>query len=131
MVTYRTLLEVQKKLWSLFDYVPDQKNYQVPEDWRSHYDAVSRSERFSDDCDGFAMTACEMLLKKEADPDDVMFIICKTETGGMHAVAGYNIGHTTFIMDCRYRQVYSLTSKPSYKWLFFMKFSEKGEWRQV
>lgn len=125
------LEELHKKVFKLFNYKHDDKNYGVMEDWRSHAQLVNESKEFTDDCDGFAFTMCELMIEAGYPKDKIMFIVCETETGEGHAVSGCEIGGTTYIAENRYNYVYDWNSKPKYKWKFFMKFDQPGQWYQV
>ena len=131
MKTLEELSNLHNKTFSLFIYKHDDKNYGVMEDWRSHSDAVNENKQFIDDCDGFAFTMCELMLEQGYDRDKVMFIICKTETGEGHAVAGYQLDGTTYITENRFREVYDWKDRPEYDWNFYMNFSEPGQWYEV
>lgn len=58
-----TVVGIYLALFQAFTYVPDVVQYGVPDDQRSHADAVRRGEKFKDDCDGFAMT-CRDLMRR-------------------------------------------------------------------
>ena len=50
---------------SLFIYIPDKE--QFPEkwdDWRSYANQVELGQIFKDDCDAFAMTCAELLVRR-------------------------------------------------------------------
>ena len=125
------LQDLHRKVFKLFNYKHDIKNYQIIEDWRSHADAVNESKEFTDDCDGFAMTMCELLIEAGVPKEDVMFIVCETETGESHAAAGCTIDGETYVTENRYKQIYNWNDRKGYKWKYFMKFSEPGQWYKV
>lgn len=130
-ITLQYLKDLHNRAFRLFRYKHDDKNYQVMEDWRSHADLLAEGKVFVDDCDGYAMTICETLLNDGADPKNVLFVVCETETGEGHAVAGYTLGENTYILENRFSQVYDWQHRKNYKWNFFMRFSEPGQWYSI
>jgi predicted transglutaminase-like cysteine proteinase len=125
------LQDIHNKVWRHFNYVHDDKNYGVMEDWRSHAKAVNEGVQFKDDCDGYAFTMVELMIEAGFPRDKVMFIVCETETGEGHAVSGFEVDGITYIAENRFDYVYDWNSKPRYKWKFFMKFDKPGQWYQV
>lgn len=119
------------KVHSKFIYKFDEDNYGVIEDWRSKAKEVMQGRKFVDDCDGFAMTMCELMLEYGFDPASVSFIVCETETGEGHAIAGYTDERTTWIAENRYYDVYDWNKRSGYKYFYFMKFDEPGQWYKV
>jgi predicted transglutaminase-like cysteine proteinase len=130
-VTVQNLKDLQRKMWKLFNYQYDKKNYGIMEHWQSHADAVERNEQFTDDCDGYAFTVCETLLRMGANPADVKFIVCEAETGEGHAIAGYTIGNQTYILENRYPQIYDWQKRPGYKFNYYMQFDKPGQWYDI
>jgi predicted transglutaminase-like cysteine proteinase len=124
-------IAIQSKVFSLFDYVHDIDNYMMMEHWTSHAAAVNEGKRFRDDCDGFAMTCCELLIEAGVPRENILFIICKTETGEGHAVCGVHIDDTTYILENRYREIYDWKNRQSYQWIYKMNFAEPGVWRKI
>jgi len=122
---------LHRTMWGLFDYQHDERTYQQIEHWRSHADAVLHNERFTDDCDGYAWTACEILLEEGFSPSNVLFIVCKTELNEGHAVCGVNIGADTYIVDNRFKHVYKWTEREDYQWDFKMSLDQPGQWYVV
>ena len=57
-----------------FTYVHDDKQYMMNEHWTSHANEVLAGDKFSDDCDGFANTCAELLIKEGIDKKDVSVI---------------------------------------------------------
>jgi predicted transglutaminase-like cysteine proteinase len=131
MKTLQDFQELHKKVFALFKYEYDERNYGVMEDWRSHASLVNEGKQFVDDCDGYAFTMCELMLEQGYPKDKVMFIVCETETGEGHAVCGFETDGVTYIAENRFRYVYDWKSKPDYVWKFFMKFDKPGQWFQV
>lgn len=114
--------DIFDEVYDGFDYVPDQEQYQVSEDWRAHY-----TKEFGDDCDGFAITCAVRLHEAGYDP---RLIYCKTETGGGHLVCGVDTDTETLILDNRYHYVRS-AGDLSYTWVSSMRSSEPGVWREI
>jgi len=128
--TKETLESLQKEVFNLFVYEYDNRNYGIEEHWTSHADAVVKGEKFVDDCDGFAFTVCELLLRMGVDSSDVKFIVCETETGEGHAVSGCTVGDKTYILENRSREIYDWQKRRGYKWHYFMDMKTK-QWHEV
>ena len=111
-----------------FIYTPDREQFQLRDHWTSHADEIGKP--WKDDCDGFAITCAELLLKAGYAKDRVSLILCKTETGGGHLVCGVIDNGDTFILDNRQRRVWSW-SLIKYTWVSQMKLSEPGTWRAI
>jgi predicted transglutaminase-like cysteine proteinase len=119
-----------KKVWKLFQYVPDEVNYDSLEHWTSHAESVQRGERFEDDCDGFALTCAELLIDANLGRELVSVIYC-TVPGGGHLVCGYDDGDTTMILDNRYSKPYDYKDRYDYEWKYIMHFDNPGEWDKI
>ena len=110
-----------------FLYTPDKVIHpDFFDHWQSHADEVERGQTFRDDCDGFALTCAEILIRKGAESKDVKLIYCKTETGGAHLVASWE----SWILDNRQRFPMYWENIP-YEWIKSMRLSEKGIWRKM
>ena len=101
------------------------------EHWTSHADAVLAGEQFKDDCDGFANTCAELLIREGIDKKDVSVIYCVTEEGEDHLVCGVAIDGKTYILENRYDDPYDWKDKPKYDFKYFMKFDDPGQWFKV
>ena len=131
MKTIDDFQNLHTKVFDLFEYKHDDKNYGVMEDWRSHASSVNENKVFVDDCDGFAFTMCELMIEADFPKDKIMFIVCTADNGEGHAVCGYECDGTTYISENNYKKVYDWNSKPLYKWQYFMKFDEPGQWYKI
>ena len=116
---------------SKFTYVHDSKQYMMNEHWTSHAEEVLQGDNFKDDCDGFALTCAELLIREGVDNQDVSVIYCETETGEAHLVCGIVTDGTTYILENRYNYIYDWKTKPNYQWFYFMKFDDVGQWFKV
>lgn len=123
MNEFSKIKAVFDKTHRLFVWKADEDVYGTPEHWTSHADAVEREEIFFDDCDGFAMTCVELLLREGINPEDMRLVTCWTETNEYHAVA---IVHG-WLLDNRMRRMYPWPAVP-YKWHKSMKMSAPGLW---
>lgn len=123
--------KIHKEVFQLFHYMHDIKNYLRDEHWTSHADDVIEGKEFSDDCDGFALTCCELLIRDGFDRSNVKAIICDTETGESHLVCGVDIDSTTYILDNRYDYVFDWAKKRDYTWRYYKVFSMMNKWFQV
>ena len=124
---------LHKKVFRLFYYQHDDRNYGVMEDWRNHAHSVNNNLMFIDDCDGFAFTCVKLMLERGVPPENVLFIVCETETGEGHAVSGVTVDDKTYILENRYRYVYDWEKEPlgKYVWKFYMKFDDPGQWHKI
>ena len=123
--------KVFKKVKDKFTYMSDIKQYDRMEQWDHWADAVEAGESFSDDCDGFAITCAELLLRKGAKPHEVALIICRLNNGEGHMVCGWSDEETTWILDNRSKAVHNWKFFPDYVWLSGMRLHEKGKWRRI
>jgi len=122
--------KIHKDVLSCFTYVSDKEQYGKIEHWTSHAVAVTENKEFSGDCDDFALTCAELLIKGGVPKNEVSIIYCLTEEGDGHLVCGYYLDAKTWILDNRRAYVYVWDGR-SYTWKYFMKFSEPGEWYDV
>lgn len=123
--------DIHNKVTKLFTYVFDKKQYLKEEHWTSHADDVNEGKPFSDDCDGFALTCCELLIQEGFERSIVKAIICDTETGESHLVCGIDLEGTTYILDNRYDYVFDWSKKKDYTWRYYKVFSEMDKWFRV
>ena len=137
MPDLKTVKDIHTKVWKHFIYVTDKRNYMKEEHWTSHAKEVEEGKKFKDDCDGFALTCAELLIKAGFAKKDVMAIYCVVETGEAHLVCGVHVDDETYILDNRERSVYNWEKKKTgpknkrYKWGYFMPFNKPGKWLKV
>ena len=131
MAELNQVKNIHRKVFSLFTYIYDKKQYLQEEHWTSHADDVKEGKAFSDDCDGFALTCCELLLEAGFDRSIVKAIICDTETGESHLVCGIDLEGTTYILDNRYDYVFDWSKRSDYNWRYYKVFSEMDKWFRV
>ena len=122
--------QVYAAAYALFDYVKDKDQYDVVEDWRSHVEAVENGERFTDDCDGFAITCSELLSKAGVPVDKISLIFCQTETGVHHLVCGLDTDETTLILDNRQRSVWDY-GQLDYTWIKRVTADDPQHWKEI
>jgi predicted transglutaminase-like cysteine proteinase len=121
-----TIQEVFDKVRNLFIYIPDQEQFNIPDDWRSHADEVDNNQVFRDDCDGFAMTCAEVLVRNGINKDLVKLVYCLTETEDGHLVCVVD----NKLLDNRQRCLWNWNEVP-YTWVSSMKMSDPGIWRKI
>ena len=121
---------VHRQVLDLFDYVPDKEQFDLVEDWRSYASEVKRGERFTDDCDGFAITCSELLSKAGVPVDKISLIFCQTETGVHHLVCGLDTGDTTLILDNRQRSVWDY-GQLDYTWIKRVTADDPQHWKEI
>ena len=123
--------DIHRRVHQNFDYVHDQEQFGITEHWTSHADAVLSNRDFQDDCDGFALTCAELLIKQDLARDRVSLIVCRDETGQMHLVCGVDADYTTWVLDNRFDHVYPWQRRTDYEWMYFMKFDAPGAWFDI
>lgn len=121
-----TLTEIHNKTFELFTWKSDQENFGRFEYWRSFADHVERSEPFTGDCDNFALTCAELLMRNGYEKDQISIAVCQTETGGWHLVTLYG----NLVFDNRYNSIMELESLPHYTWDKYMNMSDIGVWKK-
>jgi hypothetical protein len=110
-----------------FVYVPDKEQFpDFFEHWMSHADEVEADQIFRDDCDGFALTCAELLIRHGADTSKVILVRCLTETGGGHLVCVAD----GWLLDNRQRSTIRWDDVP-YTWQKSMRMDEPGVWRRL
>jgi predicted transglutaminase-like cysteine proteinase len=123
-VSRRIAKSVLRDVFSCFVYEADEE-----EEWTSHADAVESGLTFKDDCDGFALTCAELLIRRGISREDVSLIVCNT-TGGGHLVCGFAADGTTWILDNNVDHIYDWVNS-RYVWRYFMKLNDRSKWRSV
>ena len=118
---------VFREVHSHFVYAFDQDVWGIPERWDSFADEVERGETFKGDCEDFAMTAIELLLRKGIKPEACRLATCWTETNEYH---GVGIVHG-WLIDNRMRTLRPWSSVPGYRWHKSMRMDEPGVWRDA
>lgn len=99
-----TIEHIAAALFSLFVYTSDMEQYGVVDDRRSHAEAVRAGQKFKDDCDGFALTAIE-LLRDDGIPAWIITVsVPKVAGGGAHMIVGLKdtATGTVYVLDNRY-----------------------------
>jgi predicted transglutaminase-like cysteine proteinase len=112
--------EVLREVHRHFVWTADDVLYGVPEHWTSHADVVERGEVFRDDCDGFALTCAELLLRRGLLPENVRIGACWTETGEYHLVC---VAHGV-LLDNRHRTTHPWGAV-GYRWDKAARLSER------
>ncbi len=124
--TQQLAKDVFKQVKNLFIWQSDQENYNLPEHWKSYADDVEAGRAFRQDCDGFALTCAELLIRQGADPADVRLVFCRTETGEYHLVCIAD----QMVLDNRQRAVWHWT-QIRYDWISSMRMDNLGVWREA
>ena len=119
-----TIQQVHAEVLRHFVWAPDAETFGVPEHWTSHADAVDQGQLFEDDCDGFALTCAELLLRRGIPREDVRIALCWTETNEFHAVCIA----THLLLDNRQRWTIPW-NVAHYRWDKAMRMSQPGVWR--
>lgn len=128
-----TARRVRDRLDAGFRYAGDLDDKGLVEHWASHADAVRKAGPWRDDCDGYALTAAQLLVEDENVPTrDVLLAYCHTETGGGHLVCFVqdSVEGQTWVIDNRQREVWSWRDLRGYEWKSALAIGEKA-WRQI
>jgi predicted transglutaminase-like cysteine proteinase len=114
---------------NLFIYQSDEKSYDVIDDWRTHADSVRNFTKFTDDCDGFAMTCADLLVNDYNIPaEDVRLVLCLTEGGGGHLICIVDDEDDSWAVDNRYSYVMSWKDLSNYTWIAHVKLDDPTQW---
>jgi len=101
------------------------------EEWKSLADAVREGKDWSDDCDGYALTAAQLAVEDHGVPrENVVLAVCKVETGEGHLVCLITEDGVTRAIDNRQASAWEWSTLP-YKWTSGMRLSEPGVWRAL
>jgi predicted transglutaminase-like cysteine proteinase len=114
-------------------WTDDRVTQGVPEHWQSHAEQILniRNYRALDDCDGYALTAAELLIHKGFDPVDIDLILLevdRSQGGGYHLVCGIDIEDTQWIIDNNFRKPKKLRLVGYYDRIQSMNLSDRGNW---
>ena len=93
-----TIPDIVAALFSLFIYVSDWEQYGVEEDWRSHMETVKQGKKFRDDCDGFALTAIDLLKEIKVEAWPILVQGPRIKDYKYHMIAAYKDPQTGRIM---------------------------------
>jgi len=122
-----TIETTYNQVLNLFTYRYDSEQFPgVPDDWRSYADDVELGIPFQDDCDGFALTVAELLIRRSVPADSVSLAICETETSTGHLVCMVD----GLLLDYR-RPLFLAWDKANYTWYGYMKMSTPGVWKYI
>ena len=96
--------------------------------WTSHADEIDGVWR--DDCDGFACTAAELLIRRGVEPEKVSLIVCQLPAG-RHAVCGVmEVENDPYILDNIQRGVWFHSQLFSYELVSGANMADKV-WRSL
>lgn len=102
------------------------------EHWQSLADLVRAGATWSDDCDGYALTAAQIAVEDYDVPEkDVALVHCTVETGEHHLVCFLSDEASTFVVDNRQSGVWTpeQLERRGYRWIRGLTIGE-GEWRK-
>ena len=126
MNEFALIKETFAEVHRLFSWAPDDETFGEPEHWSSFADKVEQSKHFRGDCDNFALTVIDLLLRRGVKPENCRLALCWTETNEYHAVA---IVHG-WLLDNRMRTLRPWATVP-YRWHKSMRMDEPGVWRDA
>ncbi len=118
--------QIHAKVLRLFTWAPDQETFGRFDYWSSFADDVEQNKPFRGDCDNFALTCAELLVRQGYDKEDVRLVACWVETNEYHLVCT----HKGYVLDNRQRHIMHWGMVP-YRWDKAMVLSEVGVWREI
>lgn len=121
------------------NYASDRDTAGVPDDWRSHAQALlaDPSVRYRDDCDGSAITAAELALAAGLPADQVRIVMVDTQARGSADVIDHMVctlgpaGTNPWVIDNCHPTGPVRASHLRYTWGAGMRASEPGVWRRT
>ena len=117
------------EVFGLFTYLLDTTQFpEILDDWRSYADDVEQGIPFQDDCDGFAMTLAELLVRRLIPPESVRLVICDTEPPAEGHLVCMVDG---FLLDYRQPLFLAWDKAIGYTWFFSMTMGEPGVWKAI
>lgn len=117
------IASTHSEVLALFRWAPDQQTFGEPEHWLSFADKVELGHSFVGDCDNFALTCAELLIRRGLDSSLVRIAVCWTETNEYHAVCVAE----DFCVDNRLRRTVLFHELP-YRWHKSMRMNQVGVW---
>lgn len=120
-------LDMQLSIQRVFDYSSDEDQHGIKEHWASYDSESVYREGFKGDCDDYALTYADSLIREGADPGDIALVFAQTR-------------HTpTYHLTVLYRgKIYDNINKwPAYwdtldyEYLKAMLFDSPGTWYEV
>lgn len=84
-----TVPGIVSALFALFIYVPDIEQFGVEDNWRSYAAEVRLGKKFRDDCDGFALTAVDLLLSIGIEAHPLIVRGPRIQNYQLHMIAVY------------------------------------------
>ena len=99
-----TISQIVAAMFSLFVYTSDMEQFGVEQDLRSHATVVKKGEKFKDDCDGFTLTAIDLLREAKVPAWTITVQLPKVAGSGRHMIVGLKDSETgaTYVLDNRY-----------------------------
>lgn len=132
----KLISDVCKLVHSRLEYLPDRTTQGKPEHWQSHAERIlaSKHYRAKDDCDGFALTAADLLALRGFDRSRIVLEFCQMIPNEFHlAVTIRDSGEGDTEGDWMIDNAYPLPVRArhtGYKWIEYMRLSELGQWKE-
>ncbi len=135
MTTYKNLSsrqiktiakKIHRNLFKNFSYITDLENYGVEEKWVMPKDSFTDSQKFSGDCEDFAL-ACRKLIREAGIKSRLVY--CIVEDGEGHCVLEVN----GYILDNRQASIISNRKlvKKGYKFLAISGYESGDPWYKL
>lgn len=127
-------VEVKRKIDRAIKWADDSDTIGLLEHWQSHADRILQDPNYRtrDDCDGFALTAAEMLHKAGIPKEDIRLVYCTfKESGAGHLVTTVDdiSQQCTWIIDNNEaRPVMWTAYDRNYDYHSYMSYDNLGEW---
>jgi predicted transglutaminase-like cysteine proteinase len=118
--------KIHKKVFSNFSYMTDLKQHGVEENWTMPDITYNGSQRFTGDCEDFAL-ACRKLIREAGIKSRLVY--CTVEDGEGHCVLEVN----GYILDNRQHNLVSNRTlvKKGYNFIAISGYESKDTWRKL
>lgn len=126
MTDGQLICDVFREVKGCFIWHSDQAQHGICEHWTSYADDVDDGVVFRDDCDAFALTCAELLVRAGITTDRVAVVTCTDAKAQGHAVCRVD----DYVLDNQCRGVRHISSLP-YQWRSSMSLAEPGIWRDL
>lgn len=122
--------DVCRLVHSRITYVPDRQTQGVPEHWQSHASRILESKLYmaKDDCDGFALTAAELLAIRGFDRSRLVLEFCQAVPDEYHLALTVRDPTGDWLIDNNYKMPVRVRHT-NYSWHKMMRLSDLGNWK--
>jgi predicted transglutaminase-like cysteine proteinase len=116
---------IHKRIFKKFTYAEDIDQYEMLEKWVMPDAAYDGSQRFTGDCEDFAL-ACRKVCR-ESGIDNSRLVYCTTELGGGHCVLEVD----GWILDNRHTRLMNRDKVKGYNWIALSGYNSGDPWKYI